>query len=228
MAAHIAIQRAAASTAAPAPGTSYTWSVRSSNGDVYWYNNTWSFEGVKTLKSGGTITFALTAQAQDDNAYTPFTGPVWYGNFSIYHPAGDLQVLNWSKPGCSTTEIGMNLALSALSWCGGLVAPADWVANKDIILSQPADDSSYQVLGNQAFVHYEYSGQVTDLVYDMPTGLLVYANTTMFGFWLDVALGGYSPSAAIPGAEPILTVLVSGLVVAIVAARMNKSGKRVA
>ncbi len=182
---------------------------------------------MKTLKTDGTITYNLTGQTLDDNAYSPFSSTVWYGDFGIYHPVGGTQVLNWSKAGCSTTEIGMNLALSALSWCGGLVAPTDWVENQQIILAQTADKVSYQSIGNQAFIHYEYSGQVTDLLYDMPTGVLMYANTTMGGFWLEIAFDGDASSAAIPGPEPILIGLISTLVIATMITRINKSGKKV-
>jgi hypothetical protein len=210
----------------PAQGSSYRWNVLSANGDVYWYNNAWDYEGLHALKVNGTISFNLTGQYKDDNAYSPLTNTVWYGNFSISHPVGATQVENWTKANCSTTEIGMNLALSALSWCGGLVAPLNWTENRALILAQPADNVSYQVMGNQAFIHYEYNSQITFLIYDISTGVLIYAKAAMFGYWLEVFLADYVPVPTVPGSEPGVIMLVLSLATAFIVTKMTKSAKK--
>jgi hypothetical protein len=177
------------------------------------------------MKTNGTITYSLTRQAADNADGSPISGLVWYGTISVYHPSGLTQSLNWSKPDCATTEIGMNLALSAYPWCGGLVAPTDWSENRGIILAATADNVSYQVLNNLAFIHYENYGQVTDLMYDMPTGVLIFAKTSMGAYWLEIHLDAYAPSQAIPGFEPFLVILTTTLVVATIITMMKKHGK---
>ncbi|NMC03817.1 MAG: PKD domain-containing protein [Candidatus Lokiarchaeota archaeon] len=179
----------------PTAGTTYTWNVLSSSGNVWWWVN--SNQGKHDIEVGGKLTYNLTGTHANDVAWVVPSGNIWFGDVKILYANSSL---NWTYANCSNNEAGYALALGAGNWVGGFVAPSNWTQNYVDIDAQAQSGTSvmHREIGGTIIIDYTTTGQTTRLEYDKATSVLTYANTNAWGFSLEIQLDGLNalPSAA--------------------------------
>lgn len=183
-----------AAISTPAPSESYTWRVLDTNGQVWWWVT--SDRGYAYFNQNGTISYNLTGQDPADVPWGTITGNVWFGDVAItlYNSSTQSQDLNKTILNCSSTETGAALAISIKNWHGGLVAPANWQANLAMMQAETASDPAavleYYEFGPNVVIEFQDANQVTSLAYDAFTSVLLYVDTSFFGFELEMVLEG--------------------------------------
>lgn len=192
-------------------GKNFTWTIDNiSAGNNIWLNvSTFGFIANWHANQSNVVSFTALDTIEIENKEY-LTGFLDIGNLSIY---------------TNDQYIGFNLILSAYPWYGGLVSlEQNWDDLTDIT---PFNGSNAQVTYNivtnildrevEAIrINYEEFGQVTELLYESRTGILLSANTTFSSFSLEMQLT-YS-SIPLPSATnnfPAITI-TSGFLVLVV------------
>ncbi|MFX0100185.1 MAG: hypothetical protein ACFFCS_11440, partial [Candidatus Hodarchaeota archaeon] len=155
--------------------------------------NTFTYLGNQLIYVNGTLNYTLIDEYPNDMGWTAIVGDVWFGDFSItyYNSSSGTNIANFTTNNCSSTEIGNILTLSVFGWQGGLIAPSDWNQNK-IIMGQEAAGYYGTVLfkeeGELISIQYIDAFQTSVLIYNTTNNVLLFAETSVFGFQLIIEL----------------------------------------
>ncbi|MHA1122032.1 MAG: hypothetical protein ACTSPC_04405 [Candidatus Heimdallarchaeota archaeon] len=189
-------------------GENFTWIIDNvSAGNNEWYNvSTWGFYANWHANQSYVVGFTVLNSVEIENKEY-LTGNLDIGNLSLT---------------THDQDIGFNLGLAAYPWYGGLVSlELDWDELSDVTPFNGSDAQvTYNILTNilgqevEAIrMNYDDGFQVTELLYEPKTGILLGANTTVGSFSLSMHLT-YS-SIPLPSATsnfPAITI-VSGFLV---------------
>ena len=192
-------------------GENFTWTIENiSTENNLWYNvSDFSFVGNWHANQSDIVGFtALNSVEIESKEY--LTGNLDIGNLTVE---------------THDQDIGFNLGLSAYPWYGGLVSlESDWDELTDATPFNGTDAQvTYNVIVNildkeveVIRIDYDDGFQITELLYEPRTGILISANTTSGSFSLSMHLT-YS-SIPLPSATsnfPAITI-VSGFLVLVV------------
>ena len=166
----------------------FKWTIEDiSEGTNYWINSTtWSTIAKWHAENASEITYTVDKVIEiEGNDYTK-------GSFKI----GNLTLTT------NDHAIGTNLALSYYPWIGGIISlESDWSS-----LSEGAPfgagtntsidtETTMTILGKEVdtvTITVDDTLQQTELIYEEVTGILVYANTSTFGFHIKMRLNSSS------------------------------------
>ena len=192
-------------------GESFTWTIENiSTENNLWYNvSDFSFVGNWHANQSDIVGFtALNSVEIESKEY--LTGNLDIGNLTIE---------------THDQDIGFNLGLSAYPWYGGLVSlELDWDELTDATPFNGSDAQvTYNVIANvlnkevEAIrIAYDDGFQITELLYEPKTGILLGANTTTGFFSLSMLLTSSSiPLPTTTNNFPAITI-VSGFLVLVV------------
>ena len=163
------------------PNEEFSWKINEiNNGTNYWLNSSWELIGKWEAFENEKINFTA-------NTYEVIGGR----NFLI----GELEIGNFSLQ-TSDYDIGLSLTLSLSSWMGGFICLDDWESLEsktpfNSFTQNQIQEIETTVLGVKVYAmkfYYNDSFQTTELIYEKATGILLSANTSAFGFHLDIQL----------------------------------------
>ena len=179
-------------------GQNFKWTIEDiSEGTNYWINSTLWFTIAKWhAESQSEVTYTVDKVIEiEGNDYTK-------GNFKI----GNLTL------SANDHAIGTNLAFSYYPWVGGIISlESDWsslaeAAPFGIGTNTSIDtETTMTIMGkevNTVTITVDDTLQQTELIYEEITGILVFANTTSFGFHLEMRLN--SSSIPLPSVTAVL------------------------
>ena len=192
-------------------GESFTWTIENiSTENNLWYNiSDFSFVGNWHANQSDVVGFTIHNSVEIESK-DYLTGNLDIGNLTVE---------------THDQDIGFNLGLSAYPWYGGLVSlESDW---NELIDATPFNGSDAQVTYNVIVnildkeveairIDYDDGFQITELLYEPKTGILLGANTTTGFFSLSMQLTFSSiPLPYATSNFPAITI-VSGFLVLVV------------
>ncbi|MFW9915834.1 MAG: hypothetical protein ACFFGZ_09525, partial [Candidatus Thorarchaeota archaeon] len=176
-----------------AVGTSLSWEITDYNEAFVgqWWNVPFTeMRGVFSAKLGSLVNLTIT-NAQVQNYSSSYRGLLEFGNLSL---------------NVDNAETGLGLTLSVYPWLPGLVTHTNWTWHRNMAEEAALgafqkgnlsiNEISYKIFGVQRMAtSFEYAqdkstgNQNTTLVYDVETGVLLYAKTEIsFGIPFNMSL----------------------------------------
>lgn len=192
-------------------GENFTWTIENiSTENNLWYNvSTFSFITNWHANQSDVVGFTVQNSVEIENKEY-LTGNLDMGNLTVE---------------THDQDIGFNLGLSAYPWYGGLVSlESDW---EGLIDTSPFNGSDAQVSYNVKVnildeeveaikIDYDDGFQITELLYETRTGILLGVNTTVGLFSLSMELTYSSiPLTTATNNFPAITI-VSGFLVLVI------------
>ncbi len=164
-------------------GENFTWVIDNvSAGNNEWYNvSTWVFYDNWHANQSDVVGFTVQNSVEIENKEY-LTGNLDMGNLTVE---------------THDQDIGFNLGLSAYPWYGGLVSlELDWEGLTDATPFNGSDAQvTYNIITNilnqevEAIrINYDDGFQITELLYEPRTGILLGVNTTSGSFSLSMQL----------------------------------------
>ncbi|MFX0035003.1 MAG: DUF4430 domain-containing protein [Candidatus Hermodarchaeota archaeon] len=176
----------------------YVYEVSQFGDPTGWYNFTFDLEGFWKTNPGGQIRINLTGfYNKDVNDWgNVFDDPIpWYDIEILENNFGILN-MNFSLNNRSNSEVSNALTLGYNSFQPGFLIPNKNFTNMKKLASNQANPEDSFVIGeanveetyNFLYIGFDQIGgdQNTDLIYDKRTGLLVWAKTSVFGYFLEI------------------------------------------
>ncbi len=176
----------------------YVYEVSQFGDPTGWYNFTFDLEGFWKTNPGGQIRINLTGfYNKDVNDWgNLFDDPIpWYDIEILENNFGILN-MNFSLNNRSNSEVSNALTLGYNSFQPGFLIPNKNFTNVKKLASNQANPEDSFVIGeanveetyNFLYIGFDQIGgdQNTDLIYDKRTGLLVWAKTSVFGYFLEI------------------------------------------
>lgn len=167
------------------PNEEFSWKINSINNSTnYWLNSSWNVLGKWKASENEKINFTVSSYETIENR-----------NFLF----GDLEIGNFSLQ-TNDYDIGLSLTLSLSSWMGGFICLDDWENLESKIPFNSFTQNQIQEiettsLGIKVYAmkfYYNDSFQTTELIYEKASGILLSANTSAFGYYLNLQLANSS------------------------------------
>ena len=174
----------------------YVYNVTSFGGPSSWYNfSSWLPTGVWEPKAGGQIKINFTGFYDKDpnNWGDAFDDPIPWMDIEIMKNESGKLVENFKLTNKSNTEVSYNLILGYNDFQPGILFPIDNLTNiKKLAIDQASEGyypghSIVEETYNLLYVRFEDTGGLkTKMIYDRWTGLLVWANSSLGGYNLEI------------------------------------------
>ncbi|MFX1254540.1 MAG: hypothetical protein ACFFCZ_23205 [Promethearchaeota archaeon] len=193
-----------------------------------WYALDYSLRGKWAVKTGDSVNFTIS-KYNESNYGDPFNGTVAIGNFTADVPI---------------SEVAMSLILSIYPWNPGLITHTNWTWHRE--QATAAAEGTY-TLGTIQFteesseylgllrdtIKFEYvqdptvGNQNTTLVYDIHTGLLLYADTeldfgTPYKFTIRISETEIITATATPGFGLVVISLAFSILTLVIVQKKRK------
>jgi len=182
--------------------TTYDYDVIDFGGDVEWYNFLGVSEGTFGTNPTGIIQVNFTGNYNKDifDWGNVFDDPIPWMNFSIFKNNSGILSNNFTLYNRSNSEIARGLTLGYNDFQSGFLIP---IQNLSLVKELAIQQKDGYFKGNVSIletaltikIKYEQypTGQKTHLIYEKFTGLLLWGNTSVGNYLLELLIHGYIP-----------------------------------
>ncbi len=189
--------------------SSFKYDVLQFGGDIGWYNFTpWpedSFEGNWKTNTGGHIIANFTGlYKKDSNDWgNVFDDPIAWFDIEIIENSSGILTTNFTLYNRSSSEIAWALTLGYNNFQPGLLINImeNITAVKKFALQEAGGFVPGKVTTEETELALKITfkqdggGQITSMIFEKRTGLLLWVNTSFGSYLLEMSIGGYSPWA---------------------------------
>ena len=190
----------------------YTYNVKYFGGITGWYNFSWSFEGVWFTNLGGKIIIDYVGIYNKDpldgwfagDSYPSSIKRVWFDINIQYNYYGSLDSV-FSLNNISNREASTQMTMGYNGFQPGFFLPNP--SDLSSIISNATSEASDTGKNNGTLTIKKYNSsieilwiqtdgvldQVTQLIYERDTGILLYAKTSVGNYLLEIVLDDYEP-----------------------------------
>ncbi len=184
-------------------GDIFRYNVSQFGSDPSWW---WVFndKGKWETNSGGLIEINFTGYFSRDPSDWPdvFPSEIPYMNIDIFNYSNNILSLNFTQTNISNKEVAYAMSLGYNNFQSGFLIPImnNFTRVKELALQESSGSTNgiVNVLETNltAKITFEQTGggQRTYMIYEKRTGLLLWAETSMTGYSLDLKIEGFSPS----------------------------------